>query len=71
MSPSSDNVRRMSVLNIRVLGFKYTASWPPNINPTDEPNTPLIYAAISAKCSDDGHATAGQDSCCSEQAGKH
>jgi hypothetical protein len=31
-----------------------TASWPPNINPTDEANAPLIYATISAKCSDDG-----------------
>jgi hypothetical protein len=28
---------------------------PPNINPTDEANAPLIYAAISTKCSDDGH----------------
>jgi hypothetical protein len=26
-----------------------------SINPTDEANAPLIYAAISAKCSDDGH----------------
>ncbi len=34
---------------------RYTiASWPPNINPTDEANAPLIYATISAKCSDDG-----------------
>jgi hypothetical protein len=32
-----------------------TASSPPNINPTDEAKAPLIYAAISAKLSDDGH----------------
>jgi hypothetical protein len=29
---------------------------PLNINPTDEANAPLIYAAISAKCSDDGQS---------------
>jgi hypothetical protein len=33
-----------------------TANSPPNINPTDEANAPLIYAAISAKCSDDGQS---------------
>jgi hypothetical protein len=38
------------------IGACNTASSPPNINPTDEANAPLIYAAISAKCSDDGHA---------------
>ncbi|WP_397586302.1 hypothetical protein, partial [Sphingorhabdus sp.] len=37
------------------IGACNTASWPLNINPTDEANAPLIYAAISAKCSDDGH----------------
>jgi hypothetical protein len=36
------------------IGACNTASWPPNINPTDEANAPLIYAAIGAKCSDDG-----------------
>jgi hypothetical protein len=32
-----------------------TASWPPNINPTDEANAPLINFGGSAKCSYDGH----------------
>jgi putative transposase len=36
------------------IGACYTASSPPNINPQDEANAPLIYAAICAKCSDDG-----------------
>ena len=38
------------------IGACNTASWPPNINPTDEANAPLIYATISAKCSDDGQS---------------
>jgi len=39
------------------IGACNTASSPPNINPTDEANAPLIYAAISAKCSDDGQSS--------------
>jgi integrase len=37
------------------IGACNTASSPLNINPTDEANAPLLYVAISAKCSDDGH----------------
>jgi hypothetical protein len=38
------------------IGACNTASSPLNINQSDEANAPLIYAAISAKCSDDGQA---------------
>jgi len=37
------------------IGACNTATSPPSINPTDEANAPLIYAAISAKCSKDGY----------------
>ena len=50
--PSSNNVKGSND-RLSNIGACNTASWPPNINPTDEANTPLIYAAISAKCSDD------------------
>ncbi|WP_373474270.1 hypothetical protein, partial [Sphingorhabdus lacus] len=43
------------------IGACNTANSPPNINPTDEANAPLIYAAISAKCSDDGHQSVFRD----------
>ena len=42
------------------IGACNTASSPPNINPSDEANAPLIYAAISAKCSDDGQLSFAQ-----------
>jgi hypothetical protein len=51
--PSSNNARG-SNKRLSNIGACNTARSPPNINSTDEANAPLIYAAISAKCSDDG-----------------
>ena len=50
--PSSNNAKGQNDRPSNI-GACNTASWPPNINPTDEANAPLIYAAISAKRSDD------------------
>jgi hypothetical protein len=51
--PSSNNAKGQNDRPSNI-GACNTASSPLNINPTDEANAPLIYAAISAKCSDDG-----------------
>ena len=52
--PSSNNAKGSSE-RLSNIGACSTPSSPPNINPTDEAIAPLIYPAISAKCSDDGH----------------
>ncbi len=51
--PSSNNVKGSND-RLSNIGDCKTASSPLNINPTDEANAPLIYAAIRAKCYDDG-----------------
>ena len=58
--PSSNNA---TGLNDRPsnIGACNTASSLLNINPIDEAGAPLIYAAISAKCSDDGHENVASD----------
>ncbi len=35
----------------------------PELPPTNEAITPLIYSPISAKCSDDGHSALAQPDC--------
>jgi len=52
-NPSSNNAKGSNE-KLSNIGACNTANSPPNINPTDEANAPLIYAAISAKCSDEG-----------------
>lgn len=52
-NPSSNNLKISNEI-LSNIGACSNASSPSNINSTDEANAPLIYAAISAKCSDDG-----------------
>jgi hypothetical protein len=54
--PSSNNAKGSND-RLSNIGAYNTASSPPNINPTDEANAPLTFAASSAKCSDDGQST--------------
>src|SRR5690606_2542978 len=54
--PTSSNNEKGSKNKPSNIGACYTVSLPLNINQPDGTNAPLIYAAFSAKCSDDGHA---------------
>ena len=54
---SSNNAKGLSD-RLSNIGASNTASSPPNTKRTDEANTPLIYAATSAKCSSDGQGEA-------------
>jgi hypothetical protein len=53
--PSSNDVKEVNGIPTNI-GACITGKSTHNINPTDEPNVPFIYAAISAKCCDDGQA---------------
>jgi hypothetical protein len=56
-NPSSNNVKGSNE-RLSNIGACNNTSSPLNISPTDEANAALIYAAISAKCSDDGQGKA-------------